>query len=354
LADKQGGTSMLDRRTRVLRQIFRGAGWLVVRLMTRTTISGREYLQTEGPVIFAGNHTSTFDALLLITLLPPDSIFIGPGDFKLLWPANLVIKYAGLILMKRGSVDREGLKRMIDALNGGGRLAMFPEGGTWEKPIPDVKSGVNYLSLTTSARIVPMGFSETYQIWVRMLKLQFPRVTVKIGPPLPPTVSTDRKRRQEELQAAAVDLMSTIYTLMSPETRAFYDRQARLTFSGALCFQPNGITAPDVPLAALAELVSKPNLFSPLHRNARLPVRPFVRLGHYYPAPRMKRAVDALQGAFAEGDYAGYLEYRLGEGKAAEIRAALAAISAALDGVGREVRVAFVASVREDAEIAGA
>jgi 1-acyl-sn-glycerol-3-phosphate acyltransferase len=340
---------MLNRRTRVLRRIFRWAGWLVVRLMTRTTISGREYMQTEGPAIFAPNHTSTFDALLLITLLPPDSIFIGPGDFKLLWPANLVIKYAGLILMKRGSVDREGLKRMTDALKAGGRLALFPEGGTWEKSINDVKSGANYLSLTTGARIVPMGFSGTYQIWVRMLKLQFPRVTVKIGPPLPPTVSTDRRRRQEELQAAAVDLMMTIYALMSPETRAFYDRQARLTFSGALRFQPDGITPPDVPLAALAELVSKPNLFSPLHRNARLPVRPFVRHGHYFPAPRVKRAVDALQGAFAEGDFAGYLEYRLGENKAAEIRAALAAISVALDGVGRDVKVAFVATVRENA-----
>ncbi len=345
---------MLDRRTRIIRWIFRRVGWLVVRLMTRTTITGRDYLQTEGPVIFAANHTSTFDALLLITLLPPDTIFIGPGDFKLLWPANLVIKYAGLILMKRGSVDREGLKRMIDALKAGGRLAMFPEGGTWEKPIHDVKSGVNYLSHTTNARIVPMGFGGTYQIWVRMLKFQFPRVTVKVGPPLPPTVSADRKRRQEDLQAAAVDLMKTIYDLMSAETRAFYDRQARLGFSGALCFKPDGITPPDVPLAALAELVSKPNLFSPLVLNARLPVRPFVRQGHYFPAPRMKRAVDALQAAFAGGDFAGFLEYRLGEIKAAEIRAALAAISTALDGVGREVKVAFVATVREDAPVGGA
>jgi 1-acyl-sn-glycerol-3-phosphate acyltransferase len=194
---------MIDRRTRVLRRVFRVAGWLVVRLLTRTQIIGREYLQTEGPLIFAANHTSTFDALLLITLLPSDTTFIGPGDFKLLWPANLVIKYAGLILMKRGSVDREGLKRMIDALKSGGRLAMFPDGGTWEKAIHDTKSGANYLSHATGARIVPMGFGGMYQIWARMLRLRFPRVTVRIGAPLPPTtVSEDRKRRQDDLQAA--------------------------------------------------------------------------------------------------------------------------------------------------------
>jgi 1-acyl-sn-glycerol-3-phosphate acyltransferase len=79
---------MIDRRTRILRWIFRRLGWLLLRLLTRTRITGREYLNTAGPVIFAANHTSTFDALLLITLLPPDTMFVGPGDFKLLWPAN--------------------------------------------------------------------------------------------------------------------------------------------------------------------------------------------------------------------------------------------------------------------------
>ncbi|RPI99248.1 MAG: 1-acyl-sn-glycerol-3-phosphate acyltransferase, partial [Chloroflexi bacterium] len=324
------GHIMIDRRTRIIRRIFRLLGWLVVRTLTRTTITGREHLNTAGPVIFASNHTSTFDALLVITLLPTDTTFIGPGDFRLLWPANLVVKYAGLILMKRGSVDREGLKRMLDTLKGGGRLALFPDGGTWEKPIWDVKSGANYLSHATGARIVPMGFGGTYQIWMRILRLQFPRVTVRIGAPLPPTtVSEDRKRRPDDLQDAAVDLMRRIYDLLPPDTQAHYDRQARLEFSGALRFRPDDRPAPDVPFAALAELVSKPNLFSPLYLNARLPVRPFVRAGRYVPAQQMKRAADALLAAFSAGDFAGYLEYRLGETKAAEIRTALAAISAA-------------------------
>ena len=339
---------MLDRRTRILRWIFRFLGWLVVRTLTRTSITGREHLNTAGPVIFAANHTSTFDALLLITLLPPDTTLIGPGDFPLLWPANWVVKWAGLILMKRGSVDREGLKRMIDPLKAGGRLAMFPDGGTWEKPIDDVKSGANYLSHATGARIVPMGFGGTYQIWTRILRLQFPRVTVRIGSPLPPTtVSEDRKRRQDDLQAAAVDLMRRIYDLLPVDTQAHYDRQGRLEFSGALRFRPDNRPVPDVSFDALAELVSKPNLFSPLYRNARLPVRPFVRAGRYVPARQMKRAADALHAAFSAGDFAGYLEYRLGETKAAEIRTALAAISASIDGAGDGIQVAFVPRVVE-------
>jgi len=338
---------MLDRRTRLIRRILRALGWLLVRTLTRTHITGRDYLNTLGPVIYAANHCSTFDALMLILLMPSDTVFVGPGDFKLLWPANWIVKNAGLILMKRGGVDREGLKHMIDTLNAGGRLGLFPDGGTWEKPIRDVKSGATYLSHAAQAPIVPMAFSGTYQVWSRIARLRFPRLTVAILPPLPPVqVSNDRKRRQDDLQAAAVAIMLQIYEHLTPETRAFYDRQARLRFSGTLLAQPEPIPLPGVPLGALAELVSKPNLFSPLYRNAHLPVKPFVHAGRYVSARQMKIAADALHAAFAAGDFAGYLEYRLGDTKSAEIRAALEAISAALAPLqATGVRVAFQAAV---------
>lgn len=342
---------MLDRRARWLRRAFRLAGWALLRLLTRPSISGREHLAVPGPAIYAANHASTFDALLLLTLLPADTIFVGPGDFRLLWPANWIVQHAGLILMKRGAVDRENLKRTLDALRAGGRLGMFPDGGTWEKPIDDVKSGVAYLSHATGARIVPMALGGTYQVWARIVRLRFPRVTVTIGPPLPPVVvSDDRRRRQDELQAAAVALMHTIYDLLPPDAQARYDRLARQRFSGMLSYKPDTLAPPDVALDALAELVAKPNLFSPLHRNARLPVRPFVQAGRYFPARTMQVAADALADAFAAGDFAGYLEYRLGEAKAAEIRAALAAISAAMpQAEAAGVRVAFVPVVTEQA-----
>ncbi len=339
---------MLDRRTRLIRRLLRAGGWVVLRLLTRTSITGRETLATPGPVLFVGNHTSTFDALLLITILPSDTLFVGPGDFELLWPANWVVHHAGLILTKRGSVDRDGLKRMVDHLKGGGRLALFPDGGTWEKPIDDVKSGAAYLSYSTGARLVPMGFGGMYQVWSKIAWLRLPRMSVTVGDPLPPiSVSSDRKRRQDDLQAASVDLMYKIYNLLPPGTQAHYDRQARLHFAGSLVMCPETIVLPDVPLDALAELVAKPNLFSPLHRNAHLPVRPFVHAGRCVPARQMARAANALLGAFAEGDFSGYLEYRLGDAKAAEIRAGLEAIRAVCAEQPMRTRVAFRVCVTE-------
>lgn len=343
---------MLDRRTRFYRRLLRALGWLLLRLFTRTTVEGREYLRTPGPVLFAGNHTSTFDAVLLMLLLPPDAIFVGPGDFKLLWPGDWFVRHLGVILMKRGAVDRDNLKRLMDLLEAGGALGIFPEGGTWEKPIDDVKPGAAYLSSATGARIVPMGFSGTYQVWRRIALLRRPRMVVRIAAPLPPVTIADRKRRQEELQTASVALMRTIYALLTPQTQAHYDRQARLSFSGQIVFAPDGFTPPPAlagaDFSALAELIAKPNLFSPLVYNARLPVRPFVRAGRAVPARDLRRAAQALRAAFSAGDFASYLEYRLGDHKANAVRQALTAIDDGLsDAEARGVRAAFAVQVME-------
>ncbi|MBN2304518.1 MAG: 1-acyl-sn-glycerol-3-phosphate acyltransferase [Anaerolineae bacterium] len=338
----------MNQRTQIIRDVLRGAGRLLLRLLTRTTVTGREYLDTPGPVIYAGNHTSTFDAVLLLILMPRDTLLVGPGDFRLLWPGEFVVRHAGLVRMNRGAVDRAGLKLLTAHRKDGGRLGMFPDGGTWEKPIDDVKSGVAYLSHATGAQIVPMGYGGMYQVWRRILTLRFPRLTVTIGPPLPPVeVSPDRKRRQDDLQAVSVDLMRRIYDLLPPDTQAHYDRQARLRFSGQLVYAPNTLPPPEVSFDALAELILKPNLFSPLVHNARLPVRPLYHYGRLVAPEQMRITAAALLDAFA-GDFAGFLEYRLGDTKAAAIRESLTAIRDAMDtAAAHHLRVMFVPQVKD-------
>lgn len=339
-------------RAHALRAILRGAGRAALRLLARLEVSGERHLATPGPVIYAANHLSTFDAMLFFLLLPPDTVFVGPGDFPLEQPGEWLVNHLGLIRARRGAVDREGLKRMAAVLKAGGRLALFPEGGTWEKPIDDVKPGAAYLSQMTGAAIVPIGLGGTYRAWDALRAQRRPAISVRIGPPLPPiTVSADRHRRQDELQAASVALMARIYDLLPPETQALYDSFGRARYHGRLAFDPPRGVAPAVSLDALAELICKPNLFRPLHRIARLPVAPFLHPGCFYPPGTMRLAAGSLLGAFTEGDFAGYLEYRLGEDKADRVRAALRAIIARIDAPGPSgVRVAFAVRVEDAPE----
>lgn len=333
------------------RRVLQVGGRLFLRAVTRLQVSGSEHLNHPGPMIFAANHLSTFDALLLISLLPPDTTFVGPGDFKLVWPGNWVIDFAELIPMKRGAVDRDGLKRMRAVLQAGGRLAMFPEGGTWEKPIDDVKTGAAYLSQITQAPIVPMGFSHTYHAWDAVRRLERPSITVRIGAPLPPVAAArDRQARQDVLQQAALDLMQAIYGLLEPSTQALYDRFAHTTYDGRVVCIPPLTNMPELQFGALAELVSKPNLFRPLHRNVKLPVEPLLHHSRYYPSVEMRRAATALLAALEAGDFANYLEYRLGDAKAVQVKDSLRVLAAlAQDGERMGARMAFFATERETA-----
>jgi hypothetical protein len=74
---------------------------------------------------------------------------------------------------------------------------------------------------------------------------------------------------------------------------------------------------PKTDFAVLAELISKPNLFSPLYRNLALPLRPFVEQGRFCPASEFIIAARALLDVF-QGSLADYLDYRLGSQKAGQ------------------------------------
>ncbi len=342
------------KRQYFFRRVLRGFGRFIASLVTRTTVTGHENIPADGPVLFAGNHMSTYDAAMMLMYLPQESQILGPGDFKLLWPANVVVENIGVIMVKRGTVDRVSMKAMEKVLKSRGMLGLFPEGGTWEKGIEDVKSGAAYLSMTTKSPVVPIAIGGTYQVWNKILRLQRPEVTFHFCEPMPAMqLSGDRKKRQQELQAYSIELMQRIYKHLPPADQRMYDEVPLQEFRAELEFMPVTDQFKQVPaLPGLTELISKPNLFSPLHRNAGLPLDPFTqRLGRFTPAHDVVVAIKALQAAF-ENDFKGYLEYRLGEEKAQQIYDDLAVLLPIAEDAARHellMRVTSHVSLRDTA-----
>ncbi len=292
---------------------------LVEAFLTRTTVTGLENIPREGgPFIFAPNHASTYDVVVLLQHIPLPVRPVGPADFPLLFPANLLVENMGVIRILRGSADRDSLKKMSAVLKNGEHLTLFPEGGTWEKRLDDVKPGVAYLSYTTGAQIIPVAIGGTYDVWRRILRLQRPHIAVHFCEPMPPVEITDRKQRAQELRAASLAVMQAIYDHLSPEERARYDLYARQSFSATLEAAPAELMpkAQQSDFSVLAELISKPNLFSPLVHNLKLPLAPFQHTDRFFPAAEVLNAVAALQVTLTE-TLPEFLNYRLGDDKAA-------------------------------------
>jgi 1-acyl-sn-glycerol-3-phosphate acyltransferase len=316
---------------RTIRTTMRAISGIFLNAFTRTTITGYENIPASGPLLILANHVSTIDPMLLLARLPATTEFVGPGDFKLLFPANLIIKMYGLIPVKRSlQLELRSLKQMQDILKSGKMLGLFPQGGTWEKPITDAKPGAAYLSMTTGAPILPVGIGGAYGAWEKVARLQRPRLIVNIGKVMPPVQPpADKSKRAEVLESATQDIMQHIYDLLPPADQRWHDDLARTTYTLTVeVWRKTKRETPDLPgSAVLGEILLKPNLISPLVRNAKLPLGPMLKHGVHFPPDLVRLAATSLQSAL-HADFAGYMEYRLGEEKSKQLFAALDALIA--------------------------
>ncbi|NDJ60077.1 MAG: 1-acyl-sn-glycerol-3-phosphate acyltransferase [Chloroflexi bacterium] len=309
-------------RAWIMRRLYRSFGRVAVALLTRTTVIGRENIP-EGPALLAGNHFSSYDAPVIIMHYPFGIQSVGFADFRKSWKAKFLYDSVDAIPIHRTSVDRKAMNAMIDVLKRGGKLALYPEGGSWEKGFYDVKDGVAYLSMVTGVPIVPIAVNGTYDVWRRVCRLQRPRITIEFGEPLPPVASADRKTRRQELQQASEDLMHTIYGMLDDDDLIHYATIERQCFTGRLEIQAGKrgaaplagelAEAADQRFDVLAELFSKQNMFTPFHEHERLPMKPFLK-ARFFKAADFKVSVDALYEAL-NGRFKGFLTYRIGEDK---------------------------------------
>ncbi len=344
-----------SRRRARTRRWLRRAARLFQAAALRVTVRGQEHIPARGPLLVLFNHLSNLDGPLVVANFPHDLELVGPGDFRLLPIGQWALRAYAMTLIPRGRADRGSLKAIIEHLKAGRMLAMAPEGGTWEKRLSEVKPGAAYVSQVTQAPILPVGLGGVYGVEWELLRLRRPRVTVTFGevmPPVPP--SADRRQREADLEAASAAIVARIYSLLPPEDRARYDRWGRETYELRVEFTapgeglPLACDGPPLPdMAALGELLAKPNLFRPLWQNAGLDVEPF-RQARFFAPIEVQITARRLQETLSAGDFRDYLPYRLGEAKAAQALAALEALRAACDwAMARDARMRLVPVVND-------
>ncbi len=184
-------------------------GWLCVRLSgVRVEIVGRERLRAAKPAIFAGNHASLLDVLLLMWLLPCGTTAVAKKE--ILW-----VPLVGLVYTLSGSlrIDRGDRPRAVAALaaqarflrRGGLSVAIWPEGtrSRTGRLLP-LKKGFAHLALQTRLPVVPVVVSGAHRAWrVGGLRIQEgARVRVEIGAPIP-TDGWSRERLNEHVEEVA-------------------------------------------------------------------------------------------------------------------------------------------------------
>ena len=166
-----------------------------MRVWTKRSWTGQENLPPTGGVIIAANHMSHFDPLVVAHYLYEAGRwprFLAKASLWKVPVVGFLLRKTLQIPVERGSVEAaRSLDVLVDALQQGGTVVIYPEGTTTREP--DLwpmrgKTGAARLALVTEAPVVPIahwGAQRVFDVRTKKLSLRpRTRISVAAGKPV--------------------------------------------------------------------------------------------------------------------------------------------------------------------------
>jgi 1-acyl-sn-glycerol-3-phosphate acyltransferase len=188
------------------------------RLFWRLSIDGKEKVP-DGPFVLAPVHRSNIDFAVVSAITSRRMRYMGKDSLWKIGAFGWFFSALGAFPVRRGSADREALRRCIEIIEGGEPLVMFPEGTRQEGPeVQQLFDGPAYVALRTKVPILPVGIGGSQKAMPRGSKMLHPvKVHLVIGDPLWPEPSDTGGRVPRR---AIRDLTARLYK----EVQALFDQ----------------------------------------------------------------------------------------------------------------------------------
>jgi 1-acyl-sn-glycerol-3-phosphate acyltransferase len=165
-------------------------GWLFFRtfyaIWFRWERFNVERVPLTGSVILAGNHASILDPPMIgaplnrqINYLARESLFRIPG-------VGWLFRQWNAVPLDRDGGSASGLRIIIDRLNQGNAIILFPEGTrSRDGKLQPARSGIGLIVIKSTAPVVPARTFGTFEALGRDMKIPRPhKVRVKYGQPM--------------------------------------------------------------------------------------------------------------------------------------------------------------------------
>ncbi|HUQ40675.1 MAG TPA: lysophospholipid acyltransferase family protein, partial [Acidimicrobiales bacterium] len=142
--------------------------------------------------------------------------------WKFRLPGRLFTALGGFPV-RRGTADREALRRCVEVVESGEPLVLFPEGTRQSGPVVQpLFEGAAYIAARTGVPIVPVGIGGSERVMPKGSKMVRPgRIVVVIGEPIAPPVAEDGARLPRR---AVHELTMTLHERL----QALFDEARRL------------------------------------------------------------------------------------------------------------------------------
>jgi len=220
LQDPDGSLARAARMT----WTYRTAWWasrLAARCIYRTRIEHVERIPRIGPVILASNHASLADPPLIGGSVPRAVCFLARDTLFQIPLLGWYIRRLNAVPVNREGGGGAGLKAILDRLQAGSAILLFPEGTrSADGRLKPARSGIGLTVIKSGAPVIPIRLHGTFEAWGRHRRLPGPgRFRVVFGAPLDFTAlraearTCDKDRLKAIYQEIADTIMASIAAL---------------------------------------------------------------------------------------------------------------------------------------------
>jgi len=214
------------RMQRIARQLIHLLCRVLIFLLTKREVKGRENVPQDGPLLVAANHLGMADQYFIAVNIKRRMMYMAKEELFRHRPISLLVQAFGAFPVRRGLIDRKSLGQATQVLSSGLALFMFPEGtrskdGNLQPAFP----GSALIALENNVPILPIGIAGLENVrkgplWWVVHRHQV-TVRINIGRPfyLP---AQEGKITRERLREMADFIMERIAGLLPPEYRGYY------------------------------------------------------------------------------------------------------------------------------------
>ena len=164
----------MNKEKNVLYNIIKPIYTILLKIIFRPQIIGKENIPQDGALIFAGNHKHAVDPTMV--MMSTDRIVHYMAKEELFKGLHgILFNKIGLIKIYRGRSNPQAIIEAEKILNEGGTIGIFPEGtrnkGTQE--LLKFRHGAVAIAKKTKVKILPFAIKNKYKIFRKSVILEF-------------------------------------------------------------------------------------------------------------------------------------------------------------------------------------
>ena len=212
---------------RVLRFLIR----ILLKLIARFEIRGKENVPLTGGMILASNHLGILDILMVYFGIDRTDLFIPVAEkFEKIGWIRWLAKYLNFLFVDRYNPDLKALRKMIALMEQGNCLVIAPEGTRSPTgSLNEGKPGVAYLAARSGFPVIPIAITGTADktIVENVKRFHKSHITLTGGRPFI-IAPLPNKDRDAALQRYTDEIMCRIAALLPEKYRGVYANHPRL------------------------------------------------------------------------------------------------------------------------------